>query len=74
MLKSVVDIRTEGSSGGSRPLQAMIDRSYALNYELLKKTVEKLEGKLSDSEKNMFTQEKKIEELGSDIKMQKKKL
>jgi hypothetical protein len=74
LLKSIVDVRTEDIIGGNKPLQAMIDRSYALNYELLKKTVGKLEGKLLGAEKSMFSQEKRIEELGADIKMQKRKL
>jgi hypothetical protein len=74
LIKSIVDIGTEGIVGGNKPLQAMIDRGYALNYELLKKTVGKLEGKLLGAEKSMFSQEKRIEQLGADIKMQKRKL
>ena len=59
---------------GNKPLQALVDRGYALNYELLKKTVLKLEGKLLDSEKTMFGQGRKIEELSLDITKQKKML
>ena len=59
LLKSIVDIKSDEIVVGNKPLKAMLDRGYALNYELLKKTVLKLEDKLLDSEKTMFSQEKK---------------
>lgn len=74
LIKLVVDLKTDEACVNNKPLKSFVDRAFSLNYELLKKTVLRLEDKILNSEKELDEYKKKFEDFESKNAQMKKVL
>ena len=74
LIKSVVEYKTDDACMNNLPLKQFVDKNFALNYELLKKTVTRLENKQIEAETLNNNKEQQIEKLTDNLRYAKKDL
>lgn len=74
LIKTIVEYKTDDTCMNVQPLKQFVDKTFSLNYELLKKTITRLEKKQLDAESLNNNQAKQIDKLTGDLKQAKRDL